>query len=59
LDFADAFGTSLLNIPISEISARSVYKVLAGKGAEEGDLLAKGLGKYVTQSEFINSANCQ
>jgi len=59
LSLADASGASSSKILVSEKSARSVHEFLAGKGVKEDDLLAKGLGKYVAQSEFINSSKCQ
>lgn len=59
LGFADASGTSSANILISEQRARSVHNALSNRGVAIDDLLAKGLGSFVQQTEFTKALRCE
>ena len=58
LGFADLTGSPATNNEISERRARAVYRELMRHNILGNDLLAKGLGSYLTQSEVNRTLSC-
>ena len=58
LGFADSSGTSSANNEVSEGRARAVHAEFSKQGIIEENLLAKGLGRYISKSEQNRLYNC-